>query len=102
MNRQGVLTMLGFAQKAGKLAAGEAAVENFLKKEKIVLLVMSDELSDNRKEYWTKQAEYANVDILTVEISKLDLGWAIGNSPRGIIGIMDQGMAEAIRKKIAE
>jgi ribosomal protein L30E len=63
---------------------------------------MSDELSDNRKEYWTKQAEYANVDILTVEISKLDLGWAIGNSPRGIIGIMDQGMAEAIRKKIAE
>ena len=67
MNKQGVLTMLGFAQKAGKLAAGEAAVENFLKKEKIVLLVMSDELSDNRKEYWTKQAEYANVDILTVE-----------------------------------
>ena len=63
---------------------------------------MSDELSDNRKEYWTKQAEYANVDILTVEISKLDLGWAIGSSPRGIIGIMDQGMAEAIRKKIAE
>ena len=102
MNKQAVLTMLGFAQKAGKLAAGEAAVENFLKKEKIVLLVMSDELSDNRKEYWTKQAEYANVDILTVEISKLDLGWAIGNSPRGIIGIMDQGMAEAIRKKIAE
>ena len=102
MNKQGVLTMLGFAQKAGKLAAGEAAVENFLKKENIVLMAMSDESSDNRKEYWTKQAEYANVDILTVEISKLDLGWAIGNSPRGIIGIMDQGMAEAIRKKIAE
>lgn len=100
MNTQGVLTMLGFAQKAGKLAAGEAAVENFLKKEKIVLLLMSEELSDNRKEYWTKQAEYANVPIFAVEISKLDLGWAIGSSPRGIIGIMDQGMADAVRKKM--
>ena len=63
---------------------------------------MSEELSDNRKEYWTKQAEYATVDIMTVDISKLDLGWAIGNSPRGIIGVMDKGMADAIRKKIAE
>ncbi len=63
---------------------------------------MSDELSDNRKEYWTRQAEYANISILTVAISKLDLGWAIGNSPRGIIGIMDQGMADAVRKKITD
>ena len=41
MNKQGVLTMLGFAQKAGKLAAGEAAVENFLKKEKIVFFIVA-------------------------------------------------------------
>ena len=102
MNRQGVLTMLGFAQKAGKLAAGEAAVENFLKKEKIALLLVSEEVSDNRKEDWMRQAEYYNVPIAEVAISKLDLGWAVGNSPRGIIGIMDQGMADAVRKKIAE
>ena len=102
MNRQCVLTMLGFAQKAGKLAAGEAAVENFLKKEKIALLLVSEEVSDNRKEDWMRQAEYYNVPIAEVAISKLDLGWAVGNSPRGIIGIMDQGMADAVRKKIAE
>ena len=102
MNKQGFLTMLGFAQKAGKLAAGEAAVENFLKKEKIALLLVSEEVSDNRKEDWMRQAEYYNVPIAEVAISKLDLGWAVGNSPRGIIGIMDQGMADAVRKKIAE
>ena len=102
MNKQGFLTMLGFAQKAGKLAAGEAAVENFLKKEKVVLLVMSDELSDNRGAYWERQAEFYQVPIVKVEITKLDLGWAIGSSPRGIIGVMDQGMADALQKKIAE
>ena len=102
MNTKGILTMLGFAQKAGKVAAGEAAVENFLKKEKIVLLLVSEELSDNRREYWERQAEFYNVPIVAVPISKLDLGWAIGSSPRGIVGLMDQGMADAVRKKIAE
>ncbi len=102
MNRQGVLTMLGFAQKARKLAAGEAAVENFLKKEKITLLLVSEETSDNRKEFWMKQAEFYDVPIETVEISKLDLGWAVGSSPKSIIGIMDQNMADAVKKKLAE
>ena len=102
MNKQGVLTMLGFAQKAKKLAAGEAAVENFLKREKIALLLLSGEATDNRKEFWMKQAEFYGVPIETVEISKLDLGWAIGSSPKTIVGIMDGKMAEAVQKKIAE
>lgn len=102
MNKQGILTMLGFAQKAGKLAAGEAAVENFLKKEKIVLLLVSEEISENRMTFWQRQAEYFHVPMVTVDIEKIDLGWAIGSSPKAVIGIMDQGMADAVRKKIAE
>ena len=102
MNRQGFLTMLGFAQKAGKLAAGEAQVENFLKKDKIALLIASEELSENRMNFWTRQAAFYNVPFVTVNIEKLDLGWAIGSSPKAIIGVMDQKMAEAVRKKIEE
>ncbi|MBO5366009.1 MAG: ribosomal L7Ae/L30e/S12e/Gadd45 family protein [Peptococcaceae bacterium] len=102
MNKQGILTMLGFAQKAGKLAAGEAAVENFLKKQKIVLIVVSEEISENRMIFWKRQAEFYNVPLVTVDIEKIDLGWAIGSSPKTVIGIMDQGMADAVRKKIAE
>lgn len=102
MNKQGILTMLGFAQKAGKLAAGEAAVENFLKKDKIALLVVSEEISENRMTFWQRQAEFYNVPLATVDIEKLDLGWAIGSSPKAVVGIMDQKMAEAVRKKIEE
>ena len=102
MNKQGILTMLGFAQKAGKLAAGEAAVENFLKKQKIVLIVVSEEISENRMIFWKRQPEFYNVPLVTVDIEKIDLGWAIGSSPKAVIGIMDQGMADAVRKKIAE
>ena len=102
MNKQGILTMLGFAQKAGKLAAGEAAVENFLKKEKIALLVVSEEIAENRMSFWQRQAEYYHVPLVTVAIEKIDLGWAIGSSPKAVIGIMDQGMAHAVQKKIVE
>ena len=90
MNKQGILTMLGFAQKAGKLAAGEAAVENFLKKQKIVLIVVSEEISENRMIFWKRQAEFYNVPLVTVDIEKIDLGWAIGSSPKTVIGIMSR------------
>lgn len=102
MNVQGTLAMLGFAQKAGKLAAGEAAVENFLKKNKIALLIVSEEASENRKAFWNQQAEFYNVPLAAVDITKMDLGWAIGSSPKTIIGIMDQNMANAVMKKISE
>lgn len=49
MNEKGILTLMGFAQKAGKLAAGDAAVENFLQKGKIALLILSEEVSENKK-----------------------------------------------------
>ena len=52
--------------------------------------------------FWKRQAEFYNVPLVTVDIEKIDLGWAIGSSPKAVIGIMDQGMADAVRKKIAE
>lgn len=102
MNKQGILTLLGFAQKAGKLAAGEAAVENFLKKERLLLLLVSEELAQQRKAFWKQQAENHGIVCAEVHATKLELGLAVGLSPRGIIGIMDRNMAEAIMKKMQD
>ena len=102
MNKQGILTLLGFAQKAGKLAAGEAAVENFLKKGRLKLVLLSEELSQNKQADWQKQAETYEIAWVCVDITKIELGTAVGLSPRGIVGVMDQSMAEAIMKKIQD
>ena len=102
MNVKGILTLMGFAQKAGKLAGGDAAVENFLAKEKIALLILSDELSDQRKEHWQLQAQLHGIESITLNATKLEMGLAVGMSPRGIIGIMDRNMAEAIMKKMQD
>ena len=102
MNEKGILTLLGFAQKAGNICAGDAAVENFLKKRRIKLLLVSSEFSDSRKSYWNLQAADYGIDCLELDITKHDLGLAVGMSPRGVIGILDQKMAEAVVKKVNE
>ena len=98
-NIQGVLTLLGFAQKGKMLVAGDANVDAYLKKDKVVLLIMASDLAKNRKNEWRLRA--ANAGIELIEISdKLQLGIAVGMSPRTIIGVIDQQMAQAIVKKL--
>jgi len=102
MNKQGILTLVGFAQKAGKLAAGEAAVENFLPKKRIKLLLVSAEIAEARQQDWQRQAGVWGTSFAVVEIAKIELGLAAGLSPRAVLGIMDENMAEAIMKKLQE
>ena len=102
MNVKGIITLMGFAQKAGKLAAGDAAVDNFLQKGKVALLILSEEVSENKKRDWQLKAELAETAMVTLNASKLEMGLAVGMSPRGIIGIMDKNMAEAIMKKLQQ
>ena len=100
MNIQGILTLLGFAQKAGKLAAGESAVENFLKRGRLALILLSEELSEQRRDFWQRQAQLYGITAITIPATKAEIGLAVGQSPRGIIGIMEVKMAEAVMKKI--
>ncbi len=102
MNAKGILTLLGFAQKAGKLAAGESAVENFLKKGRLSLLVISAELAQARRTFWQQQAELYQVPWVVLDATKTEMGLAAGLSPRGVMGIQDRNMAEAIMKKMQD
>lgn len=102
MNQKGILTLMGFAQKAGKLAGGDAAVENFLEKGRLVLLILSDELSEQRKVHWQQQAQLHEIEYVILNATKVEMGLAVGMSPRGIIGIMDRNMAEAIMKHMQD
>lgn len=70
MNVKGILTLMGFAQKAGKLAAGDAAVDNFLQKGKVALLILSEEVSENKKRDWQLKAELAETAMVTLNASK--------------------------------
>ena len=57
MDKKGVLTLLGFAQKGKNLAAGEANVEAYLKKGKVCLLLIAGDQSVKNQQKWQFLAE---------------------------------------------
>ncbi len=101
MDKKGVLTLLGFAQKGKNLAAGEANVEVYLKKGKVCLLLIAEDQSVKNQQKWQFLAENEEIEAVIFG-TKEELGHAIGLSPRGIVGITDEQMAKAILKKITQ
>jgi len=93
------LTMLGFAQKSGKIVSGDTAVNALLNKKRIYLLIIAEDLSNNRKKHWKMVAQKEQIPILVMG-TKVELGLAIGLSPRAIIGVTDETMVKALEEKI--
>lgn len=94
---QKIAGYLGIAQKAGKIAAGDNMVKEALKKNKVALLVLAEDVSQEVRKELTMLAEMKGIDILEGP-NKIDLGLIVGKSRRGALGVLDQGFAKAIKK----
>ena len=89
-----ILSLIGIARRAGKIATGDAQVEAMLKKRKGFLLIMAEDASGAQKKY-NQWAGDLKLPILVIG-TKLELGHSIGLSPRSAVLILDQGFAKAI------
>lgn len=97
MNGERIYTMLGFAQKAGKLVSGENTVEAEVKNKKACLLVVAEDAPERTKERMKNMSvKYHTGYMLFGE--KNGLGQAIGKSPRNVILILDKNFAAQINK----
>lgn len=94
------LTLLGFAQKSNKLVSGDSAVEALLKKHKIKLLILAADLSTNRQKHYINWSNDIKIPCL-IGGNKVELGIALGVSPRAVIGIIDEQMANAILQRMS-
>ncbi len=90
------LTLLGFAKKANHVTSGDEGVKAFLKKDKIKLLIIAEDYPEKRKKYWIDTAKSMNIDFIEI-CDKESLGRAIGTSPRSLVGILDEKMAESLK-----
>ena len=90
------LTLLGFAKKANHVTSGDEGVKAFLKKGKIKLLIVAEDYPEKRKNFWKETAESMNIDFIEI-CDKESLGRAIGTSPRALVGILDEKMAESLK-----
>lgn len=89
-------TMLGFAQKAGKLASGENTVEAKLKEKGASLLVVAEDAPEHTKERMKSLADRYRVDFMIFG-EKNRLGQSIGKSPRNVVLVSDKNFATQIK-----
>ena len=89
-------TMLGFAQKAGKLASGENTVEAKLKEKGASLLVVAEDAPEHTTERMKSLADRYRVDFMIFG-EKNRLGQSIGKSPRNVVLVSDKNFATQIK-----
>lgn len=94
-----VLSMLGLATKAGKIASGEFSVEKAVKSNKAYLVIVSADASDNTKKMFTNMCTFYKVPIYFYA-DKEALGNAIGKLTRASVAVLDEGFAKSLVKNL--
>ena len=96
-----ILSLLGLAQNAGRLASGEFMTEKSVKEGKTFLVVVAEDASDNTKKNFPDMCNFYHVPLVCVG-DKGKLGHAIGKELRASIAVNDAGFAKSIQKLVAD
>ncbi|WP_408608004.1 L7Ae/L30e/S12e/Gadd45 family ribosomal protein [Butyrivibrio hungatei] len=94
-----IYSMLGLCMRAGKLKSGEFACLEAIRKKTAVLVIVSEDASDNTKKQFRDKCSYYNVPIYFFG-NKDDLGHAIGKDVRTSLAVTDQGLAKTLIKDL--
>lgn len=100
MKRDSVLSLVGIAKKAGKIAAGEFQTENAVKSGKASLVIVSQEASENTKKKFRNMCAFYEVPIFFYG-TKTALGSAIGCEFRASLAVLDAGLSKSLEKQLA-
>lgn len=95
-----LLSFLGLAMRAGQLVTGEEQVITSMRKKQVKLVILAQDASPNTAKKVTDKAKTYQVPVLTLA-SREHLGRAIGKGERVVIGVLDTGFANQI-KRLAE
>lgn len=101
MNNNKLVSLLGLAQKAGKLASGEVAVDKAVKSGKARLLLIAADSSEATRKGYKDMANYYQVPFYEV-LSKEQLGEGIGKIRRAAVAVVDAGFSKALVKLLQE
>ena len=102
MGQNKVLTLLGFAAKAGRLFYGMDAGVSSLKKNQARLVITADNVSEKSRKEISFYATGKNVPVITLPDCDIEtLSKAIGKRA-GIVAVNDEGFAKAISEAVTK
>ena len=97
-----ILTLLGFASKAGKLSFGMDMTAEAVVKRKCQLVITADDVSGKSLKEITFFANKTNTTVLTITGCDMQtLSHSVGHRC-AILSVNDKGFAEAILKEIGK
>ena len=94
-DRDKVMSLIGLANKAGKVTTGEFSVERAIRSGHACLVVTARDASENTKKRFADKCTYYQVPLLTYSV-KADLGRITGHEERASLAVTDPGFAKAI------
>ena len=97
--RDKVISLLGLAERAGKIASGEFAAEKAVKTGKAYLVIVAEDASDNTRKKFSDMCKYYQVPLACYAQKEL-LGHGSGKELRASLAVLDSGFAKAIEKQL--
>lgn len=94
-----LLTLLGFASKAGRLSFGMDSATAALKAKKSKLILICGDISDKSRKEIIFQSEKYNIKSVLLEFDMQTVSAAVGRSC-GILSVNDSKFAEAVTSAI--
>ena len=95
MDKDKVLSYLGLARKAGKLAVSEFLTENAIYAKTALLVIVAEDASDNTKKKFTDRCNHHKVPLRFYK-TKEELGNATGSALKASMAVLDEGFSKAI------
>ena len=97
MINNNILGLIGLAMKAGKVCFGADSVEENIIKQKVKLLIISEESSERTKNKFVKICQKNNIPVI-IDGDIEALSKSIGKTNKAIIGIKDINLSNEIKK----
>ena len=98
-NNNKVLSLLGLATKAGKVASGEFSTEKSVKTWKGFLVLVADDASQNTRKKFQNMCDFYEVPIYFIA-NKEELGRFCGKEFRASLAVQDENFAKAMLKEL--
>ena len=97
-NQDKVLSMVGLAKKAGKVACGSFLAEKAVRDGWAELLIVAEDAAQNIKKKFNNSSAYYEIDYMEYG-TKESLGHFTGYENIAVVAVTDAGFAKAIEDK---
>lgn len=98
----GLIGLLGLAQKGGKLQTGEESSSAAAKAHKARLLLLSSDAGERTRRHAQQLSEEGNCPLLPVPYTRVELGQAVGRGECVLLAFTDVGLAAAAAKRLSQ